>query len=91
MYKTLLISNIDYEKQKDEDVEIFFQIKDMEEVRDRIFDLFRDKLQNYAGKSLFTYQGFYLKMKVSEIPLVIEKLVKENIQIFSVYQPYRPI
>ncbi|MDO5037320.1 MAG: hypothetical protein Q4E37_03355 [Tissierellia bacterium] len=90
MNTTLLINNIDPERQPDQVVDVFFQIGNMKEERDKLMDLFNRPDCAYYGKCYFKYDGFDIKISISHIPVLIQRLVEIGIQIYGVYSPYMP-
>lgn len=90
MDSCLLIDNIDVDRCQEEEVEVFFQIGQMPDVRDRVMDLFNHPDCHYYGKCFFKYDGFSLKMKVKDIPDLLKDLLNKGLRVYSVYQPYNP-
>lgn len=67
---------------------IFFQIDHMNEDIDRLMDLMNRPDSPYAGRCLFQYNGVRMRLEAGEIPVVLAYLVRSNIAVYGVYEPY---
>lgn len=90
MHSTMLIKKINMDHFSEEEIEVYFQIGEMENVRDMLMDSFNDPNCIYTEKCLFLYNGISLRMKGADVPKVVKGLTEKGIQIYSVYQPYKP-
>ena len=90
MFKTLLINQISVTDSGDSK-KIFFLLGDMENIQNRLLEVFNNKNSKYYGKITFRYNGISIIMSTNEIPDVIRELVQMGIDIYSVYEVYEPI
>lgn len=90
MFKTLLINQLNTNetgiKRK-----VFFLIGDMDDVQNRLLEVFNGKNSPFYGRVTFRYNGMSIVLKTEEIPEVINKLVEMGIKVYSVYELYEPI
>lgn len=91
MHNTLLVNKIDTEGDLEKKVEVFFQIGEMEQVRDKLMDFFNNPDSHLYERCLYRYNGIILKIRVRDIPLVVASLMELKIKLYSVYEPYKPI
>lgn len=90
MYKTLLINELNTADVSDDEVEVFFLIGKMNDVRDKLMDLLNSCESDYCGKCLFKYNGFVISLAIKNIPVVLKFLTDNGIEIFGVYGLYDP-
>lgn len=91
MFSTVLVNRIDTDSDSQTLREVFFQIGNMEENRDKLMDTFNDVDCKFYGRCLFQYNGITLKLTVQEIPQVVSYLVDLNLDVYAVYEPYQPL
>ncbi|RVU53920.1 hypothetical protein EF514_10110 [Anaerosphaera multitolerans] len=89
MLRTLLINELDIED-RNKMVNIFFLIGDMENVTHRLLDYFNSVDSEYYGKGMLKYDGIELSVQVGDIPEVVRELVKLNVDIYGIYELYKP-
>lgn len=91
MHNTLLVNKIDMEKSSDVKIEVFFQIGQMDENRDKLMDFFNNSDEKRYARCLYRYNGIILNLKADDIPEVLVDLVQLGVKIYSVFEPYKPI
>lgn len=84
---TLLINKIDPLYSEEEHL-VFFQIGDMDDNIQIFLDNFNTVSSKYYGKGKLKHNGMSLRIKTSEIPEVINKLVELKVKVYGVYELY---
>lgn len=90
MHNTLLVNKIEMDDSQKK-VEVFFQIGQMNKVRDKIMDFFNDPDSKIYERCLYRYNGIILNIKIEDIPTLVSSLVALDVEIYSIFQPYKPI
>lgn len=90
MNKTLLINELNTTDVSDREIEVFFLIGKMNDVRDRLMDLLNSPESDYCGKCLFKYNGFEISISIKNIPKVVKLLTDNEIEIYGVYGLFDP-
>lgn len=91
MHNTLLINKIEMEAQSEEKIEVFFQIGEMDQIREKLMDFFNNPEYQFFGQCLYRYNGITLNVKPKYIPEILSDLINIGVKIYSVYQPYKPV
>ena len=89
MTKTQLV-NVFNTDDKDIVRNIFFLIGDMMSHREELMDSFNNINSKYYGKVTFEYSGFTVLLKTSEIPRVIKFISQKGIDVYSVFEVFKP-
>ncbi|MFR7350366.1 hypothetical protein [Peptoniphilus sp.] len=89
MTKTQLV-NVFNTDDKDTVRNIFFLIGDMMSHREELMDSFNNINSKYYGKVTFGYSGFTVLLKTSEIPRVIKFISQKGIDVYSVFEVFKP-
>ncbi|EFM25461.1 hypothetical protein [Peptoniphilus duerdenii] len=90
MTKTQLVNVFNTDEQ-DTLRNIFFLIGDMMSHREELMDSFNNINSKYYGKVTFEYSGFSILLKTSEIPQVLKFIAHKGIDIYSVFEVFKPV
>lgn len=90
MLKTQLVNKFDTADQ--ESIRnMFFLIGDMMSHREELMDSFNNLNSEYYGRVTFEYSGMTIRLRTSEIPKVIRYILQKDIDIYSVYEVFKPM
>lgn len=90
--KTLLINRIDPENQSNKKKKIFFLIGKLNKshVKEKLVDIIESIDISKKKDIIYKYNGIELNIKEKQIPGIIKTLVKNDIEIYSIYEVYNP-